>query len=328
MADNENTEFRFEDLYRFITSTGIIIPCMDEVRASVEDTFKRIFGQDLDVSTATPVGRLIEAISFLYRGVLGVNVQNASGFNVNTATGAYLDALGALFGVYRIEGEADGAFRVRLLNSQSRGTGYAQSIMNAVGAVDGVKTVYVMENGHAEPAVLPDNVTGFAVDPHSVYIAVGYDAETQEEEVAIESAVADAIYATKSAGCGYTDAHGIGTKVTRTVIDARTGASTPVVFYRPNAKLVTVSVDVKNGMFTGTDIVATTKATVLDLLAKNGIGARTTTIDIASAISGNGTGTIVSSVAITVDGVATQEIIAKPSDYISIDADDITVRIV
>ena len=67
---------------------------------------------------------------------------------------------------------------------------------------------------------------------------------------------------------------------------------------------------------------------MLDLLAKNGIGARTTTIDIASAISGNGTGTVVSSVAITVDGVATQEIIAKPSDYISIDADDITVRIV
>ena len=71
-------DFSFEDLYNFVDNSGITIPVTTDVKTSVENTFKRIFGADLDVSDETPVGRLIEAITLLFVNVLGVNAQNAN----------------------------------------------------------------------------------------------------------------------------------------------------------------------------------------------------------------------------------------------------------
>lgn len=311
-------EFSFENLYDFIDKTGITIPITTDVKESVENTFKRIFGADLDVSAETPVGRLVEAISLLFVNILGVNAQNANGFNVRTATGVYLDALGNLFGMQRADGEDDNKYRNRILSGQSRGTGYAQSIMNAISAVNPT-SVYVLENGSAEPAILPDSETGILVDPHSVFVSVsGGD----------DDAIANAIYATKSAGCGYTDSTEYGTKVVRTVTDSKTGSVTDVVFYRPIARNITVDIRVKGDFFTGVDIVDATKSTILELFSKNGIGSVTTNLEVASAVSGNGTGTTVTGIFLTVDGFPADSVVVSPCQYAAITADDITVTVI
>ena len=91
------------DLYTYVTTSGIIVPNTETVKVIIENTFKDIFGSDLDVSEETPVGRLIEALSILFRTTLGVNAQNANQFNINTATGVYLDSLAQVYGMSRVQ---------------------------------------------------------------------------------------------------------------------------------------------------------------------------------------------------------------------------------
>ncbi len=43
--------------YKYITSSGVIIPDTAELRAAVEDEFRAVFGQDLDVSRKPRRGR-------------------------------------------------------------------------------------------------------------------------------------------------------------------------------------------------------------------------------------------------------------------------------
>lgn len=339
MSEN-NTAISFENLYQFIDATGIVIPYTDEVKTSVENTFKEIFGADLDVSEETPVGRLIEAVTMLYVTFLGVNAQNANGFNIRTATGEYLDALGNIYGLLRGANESDSSYRNKILAGKSRGFGYVESVTNALQNIDGVTSVYVLENGKAEPAVLPNSSTGIVIDPHSLYVAVNYDDTNTEEqdseaydereaEIAeLENNIAKAIYGTKSAGCAYTDSNEYGTKKTVQITDETETAATDVVFYKPSAKTVTVTINVKNDLFTGTDIVATTKQTIISLFEKNGIGSTTTATEIASSVAGNGTGISVKAISMTVNGQAATEVVVSPCEYASIQDSDITVNVV
>ena len=311
-------DFSFEDLYNFVDNSGITIPVTTDVKTSVENTFKRIFGADLDVSDETPVGRLIEAITLLFVNVLGVNAQNANGFNVNTAFGVYLDALASIFGLSREDGENDEAFRNRILGSQSRGKGYVESIRNAVSNVAGVTSVCVLENCHGEPAVVPNQSAGITIPPHSVFVCV---------EGGTDSAVAEAIYASKSAGCGYTSTTEYGTPVTVAVEDKGTGSSTPVTFYRPQAKEIQISVAVSNANYSGTDIVSDVKTAVISFMSHKGVGSTTTPLEIASHIALNCNGAVAIGIDITVDGVSSNEIAVLPYQTMSVTDEEVIVEV-
>ena len=50
------------EYYEYITGQGVIVPDTSEVLAEVQEEFKTIFGQDLDVTPTTPQGRLIELL--------------------------------------------------------------------------------------------------------------------------------------------------------------------------------------------------------------------------------------------------------------------------
>lgn len=94
----------YTDLYDFQTSTGIIVPNDKAVLLGIQTKFQEIFGTDIDLSAETPVGRLIEAFAVMVKSTLGVTAQTANQFNVNEATGIYLDAVAQIYDLERIVG--------------------------------------------------------------------------------------------------------------------------------------------------------------------------------------------------------------------------------
>lgn len=101
MDDSQRTNF---NLYKYMSSTGIIVPDVDDVRVDVENEFKNIFGSDLDVTTETPIGRLIESLVILIDSSVKVNAQSANQFNPTYATGVYLDSIAQVYGLTRYVG--------------------------------------------------------------------------------------------------------------------------------------------------------------------------------------------------------------------------------
>lgn len=92
----------YTDLYNFQTSAGIIVPNDATVLANIQTKFQQIFGTDIDLSAETPVGRLIEAFAVMVKSTLGVTAQSANQFNVNEATGIYLDSIAQIYDLTRI----------------------------------------------------------------------------------------------------------------------------------------------------------------------------------------------------------------------------------
>ena len=94
----------YTNLYDFQTSTGIIMPNDSSVLLGIQKKFQEIFGTDIDLSAETPVGRLIEAFAIVVKSTLGVTAQTANQFNVNEATGIYLDSIAQIYNLKRIAG--------------------------------------------------------------------------------------------------------------------------------------------------------------------------------------------------------------------------------
>ena len=93
--------YDFTDLYRLDNNAGVVITDTADIKSRVEDMMKTVFGADVDVTEETPMGRLVEMITVLMSQTLSINAQNANQFNINLATGVYLDAIGSLFGITR-----------------------------------------------------------------------------------------------------------------------------------------------------------------------------------------------------------------------------------
>lgn len=246
----EANEATFGDLYDYATKNGVVIPITSEVKAKVEELFRTVFGSGFSVDATTTQGRLIEALALLFVDMLGVTAQNANSFNPEQAAGAYLDNLGALFGIMRLADESDYRYRLRLLESQSRGRGYAMSIRRAISEIPaptgtkGIVSVCVLDNGLHDPAMLPEDTKSVWVNGHSVWICVGYDPAIIESGIIsdLDGRVVEAINATISAGCGMTPGQATGTEVTMTWSDAETGTSKTITFYRSVQKTVTFAV--------------------------------------------------------------------------------------
>ena len=92
----------YTNLYDFQTASGVIVPNDSSVLEGIQTKFQEIFGTDINLSAETPVGRLIEAMSIMVKTTLGVTAQSANQFNVNEATGIYLDSIGQMYNLSRI----------------------------------------------------------------------------------------------------------------------------------------------------------------------------------------------------------------------------------
>lgn len=327
MADPTYT---FSKLFTYVTDKGIVIPDTSEVKENVENAFVEKWGADLNLKPETLVGRLIEGITMLIVNVIGVNALNANSFNLSSAVGAWLDNIGALFDVERLAGETDALYRNRIINSNSRGAGFAASIANAVGKVAGVTHVCVLDNGNADPVVLPYRASyGMAVNAHSVFIAVAGGNVAD---------IADAIYKTKSLGCAYhlpSENEQIGEQVTGEVKDDEDNTITTVTFYRPVWIPFQITANVLDDVYTGKDIETSVKDAMLSLFNGRTINTIITDGEIKAAIAQNAGGAICDSLVIqrgtTVNGETTwgdvDTITLRPYEYSAITASDITVNV-
>lgn len=87
--------------YNYIDNTGAIIPDTQDLLQEVQDEWKSVFGDDLDVSPSTPQGRMIDAEVIARSGVVRNNADLANQINPNLGTGVFLDAVSALSGLSR-----------------------------------------------------------------------------------------------------------------------------------------------------------------------------------------------------------------------------------
>lgn len=310
------------DLYSYQTSNGVVVPNTSGIRTLVENIFKTAFQDDsFSVDPETPQGRIIEAITLMFVDVLRVCAINANGFNPSQAVGAYLDNLGQLFGISRLPNQSDENYRESLKSSYSNTSGYALAVRRALLAVDGVTSVCVLDNGSADPAVLPNSNNGISVSPHSVFICVagGQNAD-----------IAKAVFDTISAGCGFEHSDEYGTPVDQTVEDDSTNTSKTIYFYRPTSVATLYSVTVRDDVYTGEDIVADTRNAIAKYVNDHATNYTVTKGDIVSAISAYGTGIVCTDVSIFADGLPIDELAIRPFEVVNVDptsAEQITVNV-
>ncbi|WP_272693700.1 baseplate J/gp47 family protein [Providencia sp. PROV039] len=89
--------------YQYITSQGVIVPDTSTLRDDVENEFKSVFGQQLDVNPETPQGALITMEVENRDAVVRNNAELANQINPDLAGGIFLDAIWALMGGQRFD---------------------------------------------------------------------------------------------------------------------------------------------------------------------------------------------------------------------------------
>ncbi|MEY0026203.1 baseplate J/gp47 family protein [Providencia rettgeri] len=87
--------------YQYFTSQGVIVPDTSLLREEVENEFKSVFGEDLDVSPETPQGVLITMEVENRDALVRNNAELANQINPDIVGGVFLDALWALMGGQR-----------------------------------------------------------------------------------------------------------------------------------------------------------------------------------------------------------------------------------
>lgn len=315
-------EINFGSLYSYQTKNGVVLPITNDIKTKVEEAFKGFFGEDFSVDSATPQGRMIEAITLLFCDALRVCAVNANGFNPYQAVGSYLDNLGRMYGVARLANESDSAYRRRIIESSSNGSGYAAAIRSALSRIDGVTSVSVLDNGNADPTMLPANApegVRVSVDAHSILICVGGSDYSSAD-------VVDAIFNNISAGCGMQSVSDE-SRVVSQVIDSN-GVQKTIVFNKAEEVPVSISVSVRDTMYTGVDIIGDTK-TIIETFINDDLTTRhISQEDIASAVASAGAGIICSEVVLTQNNSTVDSINITPLQAISLADDAVTVEII
>lgn len=313
----------FGNLYDYSSSKGIVLPQTADVKAKIVEGFNEIFGQDISTDETTPIGRFVEALTLLFINVLGTNAQNANFLNPEQAVGKAIDNLGSLFGIVR-GSMNDDDYRNLIMTAQSRGYGFAESIRRAVASVEGVTTVSVLNNGEADPCVLPNEEAGALVAPHSVLICVdGGD----------DDAIAAAINNTISAGCGMVQEGFAEDKaVSKTITDADTGTSSNIVFYRPSQVYARFTVSIRVDAYTGADAIGDTQSAIKAYVSSHNSGHRITEADIITAVGVAGLGLVCTSVKIEArdsEGTWTEieSLTIRPNEYVDTDDESMTIAV-
>lgn len=87
--------------YDYNTSQGIIVPDTSKVLSDIQDEFKQLFGDNLDVTPETPQGRLIELMARNRSFTIQICAAVSNMLNLGKANGFVLDDLGSLFLISR-----------------------------------------------------------------------------------------------------------------------------------------------------------------------------------------------------------------------------------
>lgn len=216
--------------------------------------------------------------------------------------------------------ESDEALRQRRKQNLYRGSALIPSIKARLNLVPNIRSAFVYENYNSQPVTYQ----GITINAHSIYAVA--DGGTDQD-------VAQALFETKSDGCGYTG------NVTVNVKDSSWGIEYPVSFNRPVQVSVSVSVTVKIADNSGntSDLEQAVKNAVLayeqgevEQVEGLKVGTDVSPFEIASAISIQIPDIFVSLVKVAKAGEnPTMDLIPVNINQVAtISADDITVTVV
>lgn len=82
-------------------ANGVVIADYQQVRATLVEQFKNIYGSDIDLSTSSADGIYIETLSLIINNILQTVKSMYANLDTRTATGQFLDMLCALTNVIR-----------------------------------------------------------------------------------------------------------------------------------------------------------------------------------------------------------------------------------
>lgn len=89
------------EYYDYITTQGVIVPDTSKVLSDIQDEFKQLFGDNLDVTPETPQGRLIELMARNRSFTIQICAAVSNMLNLGKANGFVLNDLGSLFLISR-----------------------------------------------------------------------------------------------------------------------------------------------------------------------------------------------------------------------------------
>ena len=89
------------EYYEYITGQGVIVPDTSIVLTEIQNEFKSVFGEDLDITATTPQGRLIEMIQRNRTFCIQICALVSNMLNLDRSSGFILDDIGSLFLIER-----------------------------------------------------------------------------------------------------------------------------------------------------------------------------------------------------------------------------------
>lgn len=96
------------------TASGITIKSFREIREALEKDFKGTFGYDLNTSSSSPDGMLIDLFAYAAMEAAQTVQAALANLDVATAEGVFLDRIAAIAGIARDPGEPDASLRDRI----------------------------------------------------------------------------------------------------------------------------------------------------------------------------------------------------------------------
>lgn len=98
MANNK--KYTYDNLAE-INSNGIDVALFPQIRAAIADRMKEIFGNDIDLSTASADGQYINMEALIFNNMYSLLTYIVNNLNPNSASGKYLDILAGLSNLKR-----------------------------------------------------------------------------------------------------------------------------------------------------------------------------------------------------------------------------------
>lgn len=88
--------------FTYKNDSGLILTQTSTLLEDVQYEWQQALGTDLSLEPGTPQGRMIEAITTARKFAIGLAAETANQINPNYASGIFLDAIAALFGIKRL----------------------------------------------------------------------------------------------------------------------------------------------------------------------------------------------------------------------------------
>lgn len=157
------------------TASGITIKSFREIREALEKDFKGTFGDDLNTSSSSPDGMLIDLFAYAAMEAAQTVQAALANLDVATAEGVFLDRIAVIAGIARDPGETDASLRDRIGKAEFGG----------MATFDGMLTYLFDKLGGGismKSNEEPEEMGG--IPGHSVAVYVNQSVTSSDDEIA------------------------------------------------------------------------------------------------------------------------------------------------